>query len=58
MGSLLQDARFGTRILLRTPVVTGSILLVLAMGIGANSAMFGIVDRLLFRAPSYLRPMR
>jgi predicted permease len=56
MGSLLQDARFGTRILLRTPVVTGSILLVLALGIGANSAMFGIVDRLLLHPVPYPNP--
>ena len=30
-------------------------MLTLGLGIGANAAMFGIVDRLLFRAPAYLR---
>src|SRR5712691_10578676 len=53
---LLQDVRFGARILLRTPVVTGSILLVLALGIGANSAMFGLVDGLLLHPVSYPNP--
>ncbi len=56
MDALLQDVRFGARILLRTPVITGSIILVLALGIGANSAMFGLVDGLLLHPVSYPNP--
>ena len=56
MGSFLQDVRVGTRILLRTPVVTGAIVLVLALGIGANSAMFGIVDGRLLHSVRYPHP--
>ncbi|MDP9112392.1 MAG: ABC transporter permease [Acidobacteriota bacterium] len=56
MSNLLQDARFGTRIMLRAPVMTASIILVLALGIGANSAMFSIVDCLLIHPVSYPEP--
>jgi putative ABC transport system permease protein len=57
--SLLQDIRFGLRILLRTPALTCTILLALALGIGANTAMFSVVDavllhRLHFPDPSEL----
>jgi len=56
MGFLLQDARFGARIFLQTPVITGSIILLLALGIGANSAMFSIVDGLLLHPVRYQEP--
>jgi predicted permease len=56
MDLLFQDLRFGARILLRTPAITGSILLVLALGIGANAAMFGIVDRLILHPVDYPDP--
>src|SRR5271156_713949 len=56
MGPLLQDVRFGMRVLRRTPVITGSIILLLALGIGVNSAMFGIVDALLLHAVRYPDP--
>jgi putative ABC transport system permease protein len=47
MGSFLQDVRFGARILLRSPGVTTALIAALALGIGANSAMFSVVDALL-----------
>jgi putative ABC transport system permease protein len=56
MGSLLQDFRFGARIFLRTPTITGSIILLLALGIGANSAMFSVVNGLLLHPVSYQDP--
>lgn len=56
MGSLLQDVRYGARVLLRTPIITGSIILVLALGVGVNSAMFCIVDALLLHAVRYPDP--
>ena len=46
---LLQDARFGARMLQRAPLVTAAALLTLTLAIGANSAIFSLVDPLLFR---------
>ena len=49
LEDLLQDARFGARMLRRAPVVTAVALLTLCLAIGANSAIFSLVDPLLFR---------
>lgn len=56
MAFILNDARFGIRILLRTPVITSCIVLLLALGIGANSAMFSVVDGLLLHPVRYQDP--
>jgi predicted permease len=53
--SILQDTRYAVRGLRAKPGFTAGIVLTLALGIGANAALFGIVDRMLFRAPAYLR---
>jgi predicted permease len=50
MPSLLDDFRHGFRALRRNPVLTGVAILSLAVGIGANTAIFTILDRLLLRA--------
>lgn len=55
LESIVQDARYAVRGLRAKPGFTTGIVLTLALGIGANAAMFGIVDRMLFRAPAYLR---
>src|SRR5665213_3115252 len=55
-AALLRDVRFGFRILLRSPVISASVVMVLALGIGANSAMFSIVDGLLLHPVSYPQP--
>src|SRR5206468_2094132 len=47
--------RYAWRGLRAKPVFTLGIVLTLGLGIGANAAMFGIIDRLLFRTPPYLR---
>lgn len=49
LDDLLKDARFGARILRREPLVTGMALLTLTLAIGANTAIFSLVDPLLFR---------
>lgn len=56
MQAVRQDARFGTRILLRSPGLTSLVVLALTLGIGANSAMFSVVDALLLHPLSYENP--
>ncbi|HTO74411.1 MAG TPA: ABC transporter permease, partial [Gemmatimonadales bacterium] len=54
LDSILQDLRYAFRTLGRSPGFTGAVILTLGLGIGANVAMFGVVDRLLFRPPPFL----
>src|SRR5262249_32395913 len=49
MTRLLQDVQFAVRTFRRTPVFTGVAVLSLALGIGANSAIFTLADQLLLR---------
>jgi predicted permease len=49
LEDLVKDARFGARMLRRAPLVTAAALLTLTLAIGANSAIFSLVDPLLFR---------
>ncbi|MCC7322400.1 MAG: ABC transporter permease [Gemmatimonadaceae bacterium] len=49
------DLQQGWRVMRREPGFTLAVVSTLAIGIGANATMFGIVDRLLFRAPPHVR---
>lgn len=49
----LQDAGYGWRMLRRNPAFSAAVVLTLALGIGMNSAMFSVMDAVLFRHVSY-----
>lgn len=55
---LTHDLKFGLRMLLRKPLLTIGISLSLALGIGANSAVFSLVDAVLFRPLNVGNPAR
>jgi putative ABC transport system permease protein len=55
VDAVVQDVRYALRGLTARPAFSLGITLTLALGIGANAAMLGMVDRLLFRPPPYLK---
>ena len=54
LDTVAQDIRYALRGLRREPAFTGFAIATLALGIGANAAMFGVVDRLLLRGPDHV----
>jgi predicted permease len=58
LGAFGRDLKYATRVLRRTPVFTATAIVTLALAIGANTAVFSLVDAILIKPLPYPEPDR
>jgi putative ABC transport system permease protein len=58
MNNLWQEIRYGMRMLAKKPAFTATAVFTLALGIGANTAIFSVVNALIFSPPAIAEPDR
>jgi len=58
LAQLAQDVRYGARLLRRNPRFAMVVMLILALGIGINTAVFSVVNTVLLKPVAYPNPER
>ncbi len=56
MNTIFEDVRYGVRMLIKTPALTLVVILALALGIGANTAIFSVINAVVLRPLPYDHP--